>query len=243
MSDQTQTAPATTNEAPAANPTANTQTDTATNGSQTVQVNPNDLLQVGEIALAHIGHPAHHSEIIAKAKELGIAGDNIHNINPRIWADTRKPSPHQSKFRFFGKSVFGLAAWTEEQCSNWSTFVPTRSAAGAAATGTAKQPETLEGLNAKRTKLAEQLAALDKRIAEVTANPELLKAPAPKPAPAPLPAAPTREDIERMKDAAALQGSDGKGGKATVVPSSAPVSPPAPPAPPATANAGNDKGK
>lgn len=64
--------------------------------------------------LTDIGHPAHHTLIIERAKELKLdGGGNLHNVNPRMWADTRKFGDG-SKFRFYGLSVFGLNAWGEK---------------------------------------------------------------------------------------------------------------------------------
>ncbi len=137
---------------------------------QTVAVNVNDVLQVGEIALAHLGRPAHHTDIIAKAKELGIAGENINSVNPRMWADTRKPEPHVSKFKFYGKSMFGLAAWSDEVHNSWTNHTPTR----AAATNT--KALTLDQLKAKVTKLETELTAAREFLAKAEADPSILTA-------------------------------------------------------------------
>ncbi len=70
--------------------------------------NITDMLIIGELVLAAIGQPAHHTTMYAKAAELGFPIDKIENLNPRIWADWRKMGDGTGKFRFYGKSVFGL---------------------------------------------------------------------------------------------------------------------------------------
>lgn len=105
---------------------------TAPSAPQVVQVNVNDLKAVAVAALTTIGHPAHHSLLIATAMGMGLGGPNITQINPHIWADWRRGSDGSGKFRFYGKSVFGLTAWGDkyrEDNTDPSQFSPSKAKA------------------------------------------------------------------------------------------------------------------
>ena len=99
-----------------------------TNEQKSTNAQISDLLTIGESVLAYIGRPAHHTEIYAVAKELGFPTDKIENVNPRMWEDWRKKSDGSGKFRFYGKSVFGLTKWDKahvEGC-DISQYIPAR---------------------------------------------------------------------------------------------------------------------
>lgn len=115
-----------------------------------------DMLTIGATVLAYIGEPAHHSRIYAVAAELGFPTEKIENVNPRMWDDWRKKSDGSGKFRFYGKSVFGLTAFGDkfpEATTDPAPYCPARKK-------TEPKPLTPEQKVAKIAELEKMLAAL-----------------------------------------------------------------------------------
>lgn len=105
----------------------------------------------------------HHTAVERKAGELGLRARDL--CTP-AWIDTKK-NGETSRFRFYGKSCYGLADWPQPTADQLKEAVPTRP--GGKRTG-ASRTRTPETLKAKIEQYRTLLRAAETSLAELEAE-------------------------------------------------------------------------